>query len=503
MRLMHGWLDSLSNLLTGLGTTSDKSTYARYVYQPMDKMQLEAAYRTDWLARKIIDIPAYDATREWRTWQAEEDQIEKIEKLEKVLHLRRKVRQAIQKARLYGGSALIMGVGVGEPQDELDPEDVGADDLQFVHVVSRWELTPSQLIWDLNSPFYGEPAFYRRNMADRGQVNSTQAAQLEIHPSRVIRFIGNEYPDIMTAMDPAWGDPILQAINDAVMAAGLVVGSFTALIQDMQVDVIQIPNMTGIVSTQAGRERLTRRLSYANQAKSVVNALLMDKEEEWTRMTSPGVAAAPGVIQQYFALAAGAADIPATRMLGQSPAGLNATGDSDIRNYYDKIKAGQENELRSSLERLDQVLIRSALGNYDDNIRYEWASLWQMSDLEQAQIAQAKATTFQLDVQTGAIPEEVLTEIRRNQLSEDGTYPGIDDAFAKYEAGMLEAPEPTAAELLAQQQEQQRQQQQLPPWQQQQQKQLPPPKNDSEWWQEMRDRFDVEEMLPEDDDVDA
>jgi hypothetical protein len=46
---------------------------------------------------------------------------------------------------LYGGSALIMGVGVGNPEDELDPEDVGVDDLQFVHVVSRWELTPDTL----------------------------------------------------------------------------------------------------------------------------------------------------------------------------------------------------------------------------------------------------------------------------------------------------------------------------------------------------------------------
>jgi phage-related protein (TIGR01555 family) len=374
--------------------------------------------------------------------------------------------------------------------------------------VSRWELTPSQLVWDLNSPFYGEPEFYRRNMADRGQVNSSQAQQVEIHPSRVIRFIGNEYPDIMTATDPAWGDPILQAINDAVLAAGLVVGSYTALIQDMQVDVIQIPNMTGIVATQAGRERLTKRLSYANQAKSVTNALLMDKEETWSRMSSPAVATAPGVIQQYFALAAGAADIPATRMLGQSPAGLNATGDSDIRNYYDKIKAAQENELRPSLERLDQVLIRSALGSYDENISYDWAPLWQLSGLEQTQMALAQAQAFQIDVSSGVIPEPVLAEARKSQLIQSGFYPGLDDAYEKYEAGLLEEPEPSMAEQMAgafggQQMGGPGQQQQLPPGQQPEQKALPPPgPKDSSWWQEMRDRFDVEELLHEDD-VDA
>ena len=40
--------------------------------------------------------------------------------------------QAEQRARLYGGGALVMGVDVGQPEDELDPDDIGKDDLKFV-----------------------------------------------------------------------------------------------------------------------------------------------------------------------------------------------------------------------------------------------------------------------------------------------------------------------------------------------------------------------------------
>ncbi len=49
-----------------------------------------------------------------------------------------------------------------------------------------------------------------------------------------------------------------------------------------------------------------------------------------------------------------------TRLLGQSPAGLSATGDSDTRNTYDMIAARQAIDLRPQLERLDRILLRSA-----------------------------------------------------------------------------------------------------------------------------------------------
>ena len=66
------------------------------------------------------------------------------------------------------------------------------------------------------------------------------------------------------------------------------------------------------------------------------------------------------MVRTSLQVAASAADIPVTRLLGQSPAGLSATGDSDTRNYHDMIAARQELDLRPQLERLDALLLRSA-----------------------------------------------------------------------------------------------------------------------------------------------
>src|SRR6266702_1030792 len=126
--------DSLYNFVTGLGTDKDSRMASVYNYEPLDRAQLEQAYRSDWIARKVVDAVAEDATREWREWQASQTQIEKLENAEKKFFLQKKLKRALTLARLYGGSAFILGVDIGNSEDPLDYEDVGLDDLKFVEV---------------------------------------------------------------------------------------------------------------------------------------------------------------------------------------------------------------------------------------------------------------------------------------------------------------------------------------------------------------------------------
>src|SRR4029077_20407665 len=120
-----------------------------------------------------------------------------------------------------------------------------------------------------------------------------------------------------------------------------------------------------------------------NVAKSVINAVVLDGEEDWQRI-GINFGGMPEIMQMYMQIAAGAADIPVTRFLGMSPAGMNATGQSDLQNYYDRIHADQELRFTPALYRLDAAIQASALGKFDENIFYEWNSLWQTSAAEKA-----------------------------------------------------------------------------------------------------------------------
>ena len=84
--------------------------------------------------------------------------------------------------------------------------------------------------------------------------------------------------------------------------------------------------------------------------------------------------ACPDTLNTYLQIASGAADIPATRFLGQAPGGLNASGDADIRNYYDRLGGEQTTVLMPAMSVLDEVIIRSALGSRPPEIYYEWNS---------------------------------------------------------------------------------------------------------------------------------
>lgn len=437
--------DTLVNLISGLGTVRDKSTGAAYALTFLDKMALDNAYRGDWIARKIVDVPAFDETREWRDWQAEKPQIEAIEAEEARHSVQRKVAQARKLARLYGGSVIFIGTGDANPLAPLVPEQVNKGGLKYLNVFSRHEMIAGELDQDPLSPFYGEPVKY--SLAGAGTM-------VDIHPSRVVRFIGAEIADRVLAFD-GWGDSVLQAVNDAVMHAGSAAGAIAALLQEAKVDIIKVPGFMESLGAAEYRARIIERYSLANLGKSITNSLMIDAEEEWDHKQI-SFAQLPEVLNTYLQIASGAADIPATRLLGQTPGGLQSTGQSDIRNYYDRISAGQNLDLRPGLSRLDEVLIRSALGSRPADVHYTWAPLWQMTEVEKAEVFSKKTKGVKDLSDTGLVPDLALARGVQNMLVEDGIMPGLDAALEEFgDEPEDRAAEEEAARLNTEQQRQQ------------------------------------------------
>src|SRR5262249_15359162 len=156
------WYDSFINLLAGLGVPGrDKLQSQQFIYTPLSIMECEMAYRSDWLSRKAVQIPAWDMTREWRHWEADPDQITLMEGLERALFLQQKVQRALILSRLYGGAAIIIGVdGAGNPEEELNTDFVVQDSLKWLHVVSMNNLSIGPVIYDITSKYYGQPEYY-------------------------------------------------------------------------------------------------------------------------------------------------------------------------------------------------------------------------------------------------------------------------------------------------------------------------------------------------------
>lgn len=414
--------DGLQSLTAELGTSRDKAATVSYKVNEYNDHDLVSAYRTSWLARKIVDIPAQDSTREWRAWKGEEDQIEKIEEEERRLGLQAKAMRAATLGRLYGVAYLYYDLG-DDPSTPVSPERIKTGGLRFVTVLTHQQLVAGEYDQDPLSPTYGLPRWY-------DTANSISGTQ-RVHPSRVIRFGGYPRPEQELLLD-ARDDSVLVALLDTVKQFDSTAANIASLVFEAKIDVIKVNGLMNIAGNPYEEQKLLERYRLAAVAKGNNGMLLLDGENEEYEQKAYSFSALSDIMDRFSQNSAGAADIPMTRLFGRSPGGMNSTGDSDLRNYYDRIKADQNLKLRPALANLDECLIRSALGSRPEEIHYLWNSLWQVSDKERSDLGTATVGMVKSLKETGLLPDEVLAKVTVAALTEDGVLPGLESEYATF-----------------------------------------------------------------------
>lgn len=420
--------DKLVNFVANLGTERDKAAGSFYAPVILTDEQLQNAYRGAWFPRKVVDIPAKDATRRWRAWQASKEQIEKLEAEEKRLQVKARTLEALIKARLWGGAAIFIGTGDIDTSKPLLPDRIKAGGIKYLTVMSRRDLSATEQDRDVMSPNYGKPKAYRLG-----------GSAIEIHPSRLVIFTGADIPDqdLASGNQFGWGDSVLQAVFEAIQQIDSTMANVASLIFEAKVDVIKIPDFMQCMQDPGYEKKLLERLRLAATAKGINGALILDKDEEY-ESKSASFGTLPDIMDRFMQAGCGAADIPATRMLSQSPAGLNSTGEADTRNYYDRIQSSQELEITPAMSGLDECLIRSALGSRPTEIHYIWNPLWQTTSKERADIGKTTAETIKTIAETKLFPPDALSKAAETLLVENSVMPGLESALEEFGSEMPE-----------------------------------------------------------------
>jgi hypothetical protein len=423
--------DGLMSLASRMGTERDKAASVFYASQLITDEQILSAYRGAWMPRKIVDIPAQDACRKWRSWQAAGDQIEAVEAEERRLNLRSKVLDACRRARLFGGAAIFIGIGDEDLSRPLDAARVGRQGLRHLSVLDCRQLAAGEIERDPASEWYGAPGLYR--------LTGASGSAVDIHPSRLAIFHGTLSPggDVGDARGNGWGESVLTAVLDAVKHADSTAANIASLVFEAKIDIIKVPQFSANIGNQAYQDAVLRRYALANTIKGVNGTLILDAEEDYQTKSAP-LAGLTDILMAFLQIVSGAADIPVTRLLGQSPSGMNATGESDMKNYHDRIQAMQELEFSPALAHLDECLIRSATGNRDAAIHASWVPLEQMSEAQKADILKTKADAARALFGTmpgqEIIARPALSEAVANTLVEDGSLPGLEAAIEAHGA---------------------------------------------------------------------
>jgi len=409
-------IDNWQNLLTGLGTSRDKTVYGRFVtLQRIDDQELTALYHQSADARKVVAFKPREMLRQGFRVNIPEDEeaTAQLTKAIRNLKLGRHFLNGMIWGRLYGGAAAVLGVDDGGAADTPLRED-RIKSFRFLHIVDRRYLMPQEYYDDPSEDeFFGQPEVYQ--LVPRRGGNSVR-----IHRSRMILFGGAHTSDEEKDRLGGWDYSILDVMYEELRAFWSVWKSAEHLMADASQAVFKLQ---GLMAMIAGGQKdvLQQRLEIVDMSRSVARAVMLDAENEDFDRRPSSFTDAAGMLDKFMLRLASVTDIPVTILMGRSPAGMNATGDSDFQHFYDNVKTAQENDLRPELERAIRLMMLAQDGPTGGKEPEEWTldfeSLWQMTPKEQAELEKSTADKDKLYLDTGVLlPEEVAL----NRFRPDG-----------------------------------------------------------------------------------
>lgn len=420
----------LVNALTGMGTSRDRNT-AVMVAPPMflAEADLDSLYLNSWLCRKVVNVVVSEATRMgWdialgdETKKARRQSDDLIAAGER-LRLRKHVRHAAQLSRHHGGAVLIMLVDDGTKDFDLPINTRRLKRIKGLHALDRWRIWPAPGWSGIGTPEHYE--FNTNADSDLGRLGLVGTQTVKIHSSRVLRFEGEEVPWRWKSHFNWWGASVLQPLWEVFSRYETGQSSAASLLHDFDQFIHKIPGLGQMIAA-GNQEAITRRLEVNQMARSVYRGLVLDANEE-ASFISRSAAGIADVLDRLVQEVTGATSLPHTKLWGESPSGLGATGRSEDRSFAQDVAEYQEDYLQDPLRQFYETLMKCSEGPFTgeppEDWRIQFRPTFVMSDEETATLRQSVAAADVQYINAGVLrPNEVaLARFGRPEFSLDTT----------------------------------------------------------------------------------
>lgn len=416
--------DAWRNLLTGLGTLSrDKLESTEYsAPTQLSDSYLTNLYNGDDMAARICDTIPEEMLRKGFGVRIDDDK-EKGFKTEDIssiqsdimkmildLEVTTKFIEAMTWGRLYGGGIILIGARDGtDPERMFEPlNEKNIQTIDGLNVIDRQNVTVATWYDDPTQPNYGEPRTYAINTAATGSANSPH---IEVHESRLIVFLGQKVTIQRRRDLDGWSDSVLQRVHSVLMQFGVGWQAVAHMFTDASQAIFRMQGLMKALASEATGS-ITARMTFMDINRSVARAIVIDAENESFERQPYDFGNVDSVLQMFILRLSAAARMPATILMGQSPAGENATGDADFRWFYDTIDTRRENELKPKLTRIVELIMSAQDGPTKGEVLKNWSlifpSLWQPTQKEESEIRKNQAETDKTYIEQGVLlPEEI------------------------------------------------------------------------------------------------
>jgi hypothetical protein len=400
---VDGWV----NALIGLGRKNyDKSLGGSFeLSEVLSEDLLTQLYIGDGLAKKIIDSIADDATRRWFSVDGDVDGKVELE-LERI-GLQNAVNRAIKWQRLYGGSLIVMGLRDGMDLNRPVARTIRGIDWLRVYSAAETQITLADLSMDQKSPYFDDVEVYR--------IFPTAREPIEVHHSRCLVFKGDPLPrdQISRSLELDswyWGLSEVQPIWRRLSHFGQIEQGVVNILLEFVLSIYKLSNLRELLA-EGNDAALYRRMDIIQASKSIINGVLLGEDEDFSRNMAT-VAGVSDVLDRFMMLISGISGIPVTRLFGRSPAGENATGESDLTNYYDEVASLQRNWLTPSIMPAIRYVNSYAANIPDSDLSIEWRALQEPTEKETLEMRGKQAEIDERYINLGVMDSAEVRELR-------------------------------------------------------------------------------------------
>jgi phage-related protein (TIGR01555 family) len=394
--------DGWNNVYTKQGVSGSDKQLGTSFSKPtqLTETLVEDIYRGDGISKRIIDLPTGEMLR--RGYEVMGDTDGDIIKYLDKIHANKHLLQGLRWGRLYGGSIVVIGIDDGSNKLDEPVNETRIKSIEFLRVYDRYRVNHS------TSDLYSDPAHAKFDTPEFYNVSPVSGTPFRIHESRVLVFDGVPVSDRIRQENQGWGDSYYQAIyNELANLAGVYFGARNVVDDFIQI-ILKIENLQDLIAS--GREdEIKTRLNIIDLGRHVMNTILLDAREEYEKSAS-SVAGLHELLGKFELMVSAVTGIPMTLLMGQSPAGMNATGESDITLWYDSVAEDQQSELKPQIERLVYLSMLAKQGPTKGKILPEWAvefnPLWQPTESQIVETRSKQATIDKIYIEQSVLTAE-------------------------------------------------------------------------------------------------
>ncbi len=397
------------NLVTGLGfSNKDKMAAFDVAGVPeLDSKKLTALYRSDTFSANIVELLPDAATKKWVEYSHEGEGVQPVQ--EALDALKSSLNEAWVLARLYGGSAIILGVDDGNIDFSVPVNLHRLQAIRFHTVLSKEKIRP--VVWGDNPLLasYNKPILY--------EVSSTEDVPRRIHASRIIRFDGVRLPAEILRENGGWGDSVLLRPYRSLVAFLGSLATVTTAIQDFEVATMEIADLNQMLNQEKadGVQKVKDRLSLVAWAKNVLGIMIMQAGNEKYSLVGRNFTGIPELLEMLLKVFIGSTDLPPSKLMSVfNSSGLASEDTTQQREWGDFVLSKQEDELRPILTNYLKLIHLSKEGPTSGMIpvgsKLTFNPIFQLNEQEQGKIAGERAKEYEIYIRNGVVSAAEVAE---------------------------------------------------------------------------------------------